>query len=139
VDDKFAEAFNKEDLEGVLAFYADDATMIDPGPGLWYRGKEEIRKSWGDFLAAVESPKIVLHDFTYTVKGEVGYCAGLFDISFKDAKSGQMVQMTGRASSVFEKRGGKWVYVIDHASVPVPPPPAAAEEDPAEHPSGGGK
>ena len=139
VDDKFAAAFAKEDLEGVVALYADDATVMDPGPALWYRGKAEIRKGFADFFAGVESLKLALHDFSYTVKGDVGYSAGLFEISFKDAKSGQMVQMSGRASSVLEKRGGKWVYVIDHASFPVPPPPGAGEEHPAEHPSGGGK
>ncbi len=46
---------------------------------------------------------------------------------------------TGRTKHGILKRGGKWVYVVDHGSFPVPPPPAAGEEHPAEHPSGGGK
>jgi len=30
--------------------------------------------------------------------------------------------MKGRATVVVKKIGGKWQYVVDHASVPLPPP-----------------
>ena len=31
--------------------------------------------------------------------------------------------MSVRVTAVARKIGGKWLYVIDHASVPMPPPP----------------
>ena len=33
--------------------------------------------------------------------------------------------MKGRFTEVFGRRDGKWVYLIDHPSVPLPPQPGA--------------
>jgi ketosteroid isomerase-like protein len=35
---------------------------------------------------------------------------------------GDPIPMKGRASVVTKKIGGKWLYLVDHASVPLPPP-----------------
>lgn len=144
IDGKFMEAFNKEDIEAVVALYASDAVLMTPdGPEMWCRGHEGIRKAFADFFAGCDSPNLVLHDATYRVAGNLGYGIGLFDLSHKDAKTGELAQIKGRFLSVLEKRTGKWVYVVDHASVPMPPgPEAAAAEQPKaapaaeEHPTG---
>jgi len=135
VDTKFVEAFNKEDVETVVALYAEDATVMMPGPELWHSGAAAIRKSFTDFFADCDSPALMLHHTQYKVSGNVGYGLGLFDLSHKDAKTGEMMTAKGRWSSVFEKRGGKWVYVVDHASVPMAPPPdAGTAADPVSAP-----
>jgi ketosteroid isomerase-like protein len=38
-------------------------------------------------------------------------------------KAGGEAIPTSRATVVVKKIGGKWLYVVDHASVPLPPPP----------------
>jgi ketosteroid isomerase-like protein len=35
---------------------------------------------------------------------------------------GEAIPMKGRATVVVKKIGGKWLYTVDHASVPLPPP-----------------
>lgn len=135
IDAKFVQAFNKEDVETVVALYAEDATAMMPGPELWASGTVAIRKSFTDFFADSDSPAITLHHTQYKVSGNLGYGYGLFDLSHKDTKTGEMMTAKGRWSSVLEKRGGKWVYVVDHASVPMAPPPdAGTAADPVSAP-----
>jgi steroid delta-isomerase-like uncharacterized protein len=43
-------AFNSHDLEKFLSFYANDCTLEDMGLGRIYHGKDEIRKSYGEFF-----------------------------------------------------------------------------------------
>lgn len=125
LDQKWSDAFVKKDLNAVLSYYADDAVLMDPGPALMVRGKDAIRKAFADFFADEDAIAFAVHDPTYRVVGTLGYGYATFDISSKNKKTGQTVSMKGRASTVFEKRGGKWVAVVDHASFPVP------EEEPA--------
>jgi len=37
---------------------------------------------------------------------------------------GEPMVMKGRATVIVKKIGGKWLYTVDHASVPLPPPPS---------------
>jgi steroid delta-isomerase-like uncharacterized protein len=43
-------AFNSHDLERFLSFYTDDSLVEDIGLGKTYRGLDEIRKSYTDFI-----------------------------------------------------------------------------------------
>lgn len=36
--------------------------------------------------------------------------------------------MMGRYTDIKAERDGKWVYIMDHASMPLPPPSAEKEE-----------
>ena len=38
---------------------------------------------------------------------------------------GKPTEMTGRYTDVKAERDGKWVYLMDHGSAPLPPPPPA--------------
>ena len=44
---------------------------------------------------------------------------------------GTSTVLQGRYSDVKAQRDGQWVYIMDHASVPLPPAPAAAPADSA--------
>jgi uncharacterized protein (TIGR02246 family) len=120
VDESFVQAFNKKDVDGVLACYADDAVVMDPGPGMMARGKDEIRKSYTALFGTPAGMALHLDDAHYRAVGSLGYGYGLWTITMKDPE-GKVTEMKGRACDVFEKRGGKWVIIVDHASVPIPP------------------
>ena len=94
---------------------------MDPGPSLWLRGKQEIRRGFDEMFALPGSAELSTHDRTYRAKGNVGYSMSLFTLTMKDA-GGRIQEIHGRASTVYEKRAGKWLAVVDHASVPLPPP-----------------
>ena len=124
IDEKFLAAFNSKNADAVAALYAEDAVVMDPGPAMWLHGRQEVKKSFGEMFAGFETLQLTIHEGSYKLAGNLGYSSGLWHLQGKD-KSGQLVDMSGRASSVYGKRGGKWVYIVDHASMPMPPPPAA--------------
>jgi uncharacterized protein (TIGR02246 family) len=124
VDESFVQAFNKKDVNGVLACYADDAVVMEPGPGMMARGKEQIRKSFTEMFGTPGGMELRLDEAHYRAVGNLGYGYILWTMTIKDEK-GKVTEMKGRASDVMEKRGGKWVLIVDHASVPLPPPPPA--------------
>ena len=134
VDEAFVQAFNKKDVDAVLACYADDAVVMDPGPALIYRGKEEIKKGFGEFFKAQPSAQLKLDETHYKTSGDLGYGYVLWTITM-NGPDGKPMEMKGRATDVMEKRGGKWVLVTDHASVPLPPPPMAGTPAPAKAPA----
>ena len=43
------------------------------------------------------------------------------------AAKGPASVIEGRYTDVKAQKDGKWVYIVDHASVPLPPPPAAGK------------
>ncbi len=133
VDEAFVQAFNKKDVDAVLACYSDDAILMDPGPALVYRGKEEIKRGIGEFFKAQPTAELKLDEVHYTAVGDFGYGWILWTISMK-GPDGSAMQMKGRATDVMAKRGGKWMLVCDHASAPLPPPPAAGGSAPAKAP-----
>lgn len=120
LDKKWADSFVKGDVDGVSSYYADDAVVMDPGPELMIRGKEAIKKSFAGFLGSIESASFKFVESNYRTVGNLGYGYGIFQMSYKDKKTGKAVTMKGRASTVFEKRDGKWLAVLDHASFPMP-------------------
>jgi len=133
LDETFVQAFNKKDMDATLACYADDAVLMDPGPALIFRGKEEIKRGLGEFFKAQPSAQLKLDESHYKTSGDFGYGYILWTITM-NGPDGKPMEMKGRATDVMEKRGGKWVLVTDHASVPLPPPTMTATTQPAKAP-----
>ena len=126
LDDKFVEDFNKKDENALVSYYAADAIVMDPGPELWIKGHDSIRKSLHEMLAGMDLVAFRIHDASYHVAGSVGWGTGLWNMTVRDPKTHATEELAGRFSDIFERRGGKWVCVVDHASMPTPPPPPAA-------------
>ena len=57
------------------------------------------------------------------VHGDVVIGSGTWKMTIPTPGGHQV--MEGRFSDVKAMRDGKWVFVMDHASVPLPPPPPA--------------
>src|SRR5262245_29300055 len=59
-------AYNRRDIDGILAIWRPDAVLdwsrsYGPEVGV-YRGHDEIRKVWGRFLDAWDEARIVIED-----------------------------------------------------------------------------
>jgi len=64
-------------------------------------------------------------DSQYQTSGDfsVGFVTSTLKMTPKGGGSPQIVSV--RVTAVARKIGGKWLYVVDHASAPLPPPPPA--------------
>jgi uncharacterized protein (TIGR02246 family) len=122
--DAFARAFNAHDAKAMLALYADDARVVWPGQGDEGQGKAAIAKLIDGLLKAFPNAKLMLKTQDAVDLGN-GYIAtlGHWEESFT-TPDGQAATAQVRTTEIIRKRGGRTLYVIDHASVGLPPAPA---------------
>lgn len=105
-------------IDKVMPYYADGAILADiTAPG-WYVGSKQVDSAIEPQLAAVRTIKYRMDEISVASDGQFA-CAAMrihFDVTRKDKSS---VKMTIRQLDAFEKIGGRWRIVEQHASVPV--------------------
>lgn len=115
----FMAALRANDIEGLVMCYTADATnfAISSMSGT---GPESVRASWGGFFQAYTVTAAELSDEHLEVSGDLAAAWGLFTITAVPAGSGDAVVIKGRYMDVAKNFDGSWLYIADHASVPVP-------------------
>jgi uncharacterized protein (TIGR02246 family) len=121
VSDAFAKAVAAGDVQAIVALYRDDASVIWPGQGEEAKGKPAI-EALAKKLVAEKSGTIVLKSQDSIPLGD-GYIVnvGRWENTLK-TPAGKMQTVVIRTSEVLQKTDGKWLYLVDHASIGLPPP-----------------
>jgi uncharacterized protein (TIGR02246 family) len=122
VDSSWTKAMRANDLEAVLKTYAPDAVAWLPQVKE-ARGEKAIRSAYEGLLSANTVKEVVLSETGYRTMGKVSVGWGRFSLTLSPKSGGSPVVMTGRFTDIAEQRGGRWVYIVDHASAE----PAATE------------
>ena len=126
LDARFEEAFNKEDIDGLVACYWDDPEVVSMTPAqMIVKGTDAIREDFQSFLEGTNVKKFKLRKPQYRVLGDAVLGWGKFRLTTIPSL-GPEVTLDGRYLQIVEKKDGKWVYVLDHASVPMSPETAEA-------------
>jgi uncharacterized protein (TIGR02246 family) len=122
VDDAWVKAANAGDVEALVALYAPDAVLYAPD-SMEARGTAAIRALYTEMFAAntVSNASITA---TYQTVGDLSAGWGTATLTMTPKGGGAPQTMTVRVTEVTKKINGKWLYVADHASVPVGPEPA---------------
>ena len=115
VDSSWIKAMKANDLEAVLMTYAPDAVVWLPEVKE-ARGEKEIRSAFEGLLSANTVKEVVLSETGYKTIGKVSVGWGRFSLTLAPKSGGSPVVMVGRYTDIAELRGGRWVYVVDHAS-----------------------
>lgn len=116
VDAAWIKAMKANDLEAIVACYAKDAVLWMPdAPEA--RGEAAIRAAYKGLLSTHTVKDASMSDTRYKTVGETSSGWGRFSITLVPKSGGAAVVMNGRFSEVAERRGGRWVYVVDHASL----------------------
>ena len=125
VTDAFSKAFEACDVPAILALYADDATIIWPGQGQYGIGKAAIEKIVKENCSAPSQHSLaeVSSDARSIGKDYIIHTGQIDDTTA--GPDGKRVTLRIRVSELLHKSGGKWRYVVDHASAGLPPPPGA--------------
>jgi uncharacterized protein (TIGR02246 family) len=125
VDEAWAKAVKAGDLAAVLALYAPDAVAWFPdAPEA--RGEQAIRAGYEHLFAENVIEDAAFSNAHYKTVGDSSVGWGNFALTLRPKKGGDPVVVKGRFTEVAERRGGRWVYVVDHASgEPAPAHPPA--------------
>jgi uncharacterized protein (TIGR02246 family) len=130
LDQAWRQAITANDFNAIVACYARDAVLWAPdAPPA--KGEEAIRKSYSDLLAANTVTNASLTNTRYQMCGNLSIGWGEFTLSLSPKSGGTPTILSGRFTAVAKKEGGKWRYVVDHASAnpaasPAPSPSPSA-------------
>jgi uncharacterized protein (TIGR02246 family) len=121
LDDLWAKAANAGDVESLVALYAHDAVLYTPD-SMEARGTAAIRAAYTEMFATntVSNASI---SATYQTAGDLATGWGTATLTMTPKAGGSPQMITVRVTAVAKKINGKWLYVADHASVPMAPVP----------------
>jgi uncharacterized protein (TIGR02246 family) len=123
LDDAWVKAMNTNDLQAVVALYADDATFYPPDQAE-AKGKDAIRAAYAGMLDSNTARDARVLESHYKTSGNLSTGWGRVVLTLVPKKGGDPQTLEVRFTDVAEKRGSHWLYIADHASAPLPPPPA---------------
>lgn len=119
--EQYYAAWNTANPDNAAPLYASDPGLVfyDLAP-LKYNGwgeyKEGAQKLLSQFASAQLTPN---DDLKVTHRGKVAWTTVTFHLS-ATLKNGGKMELDGRHTAIWEKRGGKWVIVHEHVSAPLP-------------------
>jgi ketosteroid isomerase-like protein len=115
VDAAWVKAMKANDVDAVMKLYAPNAVAWLPNTPE-AKGARAIRAVYEGLLGANTVKEVVLSDTGYKTAGNHSTGWGKFTLTLAPKAGGDSSVMTGRFTDMAEKRGGKWMYVVDHAS-----------------------
>ncbi len=126
-DAQWSKTAGSGDLEGTIAYYSDDATLLPPNAPM-ASGKEAIRAVWAPLLTPGASISWEASKVEVARSGDLAYIMGTYQLAMKDAQ-GNSVPDHGKFVEVWEKQpDGKWKVGADIFNSDLPTAaPAPAE------------
>lgn len=124
VDAAFVDAFNKGDAAAMSALYWNSPEVVSVAPDVLQpsRGIDALRAANTKMLEAMKGARIEITEHHQVPAGDVVLGWGTFKLTMPGGGG----EILGRFTDVKGQRDGKWVYLMDHGSVPLMPPPPAA-------------
>ena len=124
LDEQWSATAAKNDVEGTVAFYADDAVLL-PGNAPIARDRKSIRESWAGLLGPNTAVSWKVSKVEVAKSGDIGYLYGTYSLSIRDPKGGPPVSDTGKLVEIWKKQAdGKWKCIVDTYNSDLPAAPA---------------
>ena len=131
VDAAFVAAFNKADVDAIMATYwnSPDTVLYMPD-AMEAKGFDAIKTAFTAEMPMMGGAQLAMTETHYLALGEDSVSSnGLWTMTMPAAAGAapteMPAEMKGRFSALLQRKDGHWVYVVDHASTPMPPNPAA--------------
>jgi ketosteroid isomerase-like protein len=117
----FAAAANAGNIDGVIAVYAEDASLLPPNLPP-QKGRDAIRKFWGGFLGAY-NVRFDVNSETVEGRGDLAYTVGHYKLSATPkAKGPPPIEDEGKFVEILKRQpDGSWKYLVDMYSPNSPP------------------
>jgi ketosteroid isomerase-like protein len=112
IDAKWSQAADDKDLDGAVAPYADDASMLPFGAPI-ATGTNAIRKTWAALMATPGfSLSFVPTKVVIASAGDMAWEIGTFDLRLNDAQ-GNPLDIPGKYVVTWRKDDGAWKVAAD--------------------------
>jgi ketosteroid isomerase-like protein len=114
-------AFNKKDLDGVMAFYVDDkdAVFYEDAIPFQLDGPNALRKLDQEFFGSASQVHAGMEAISVVVSGDLGAAHYTLPLTFTDKDGTHSIR--GRFTQVLKRVGGRWLIWHEHLSVPYDP------------------
>jgi uncharacterized protein (TIGR02246 family) len=114
---EFIAAFNKGDAKAVAAFWAPDATCVDPSGGE-VKGRAAIEKMYAKLFAEHKGAKLTVNvTSARQLSADVALEEGTTEVTDADGGPGSVA----RFSALLVKKDGEWYFESVHESIARPP------------------
>jgi len=130
LDEQWSATAARNDLDGTLAFYADDAVLLPPDAPI-ATDKKSIRESWAGLLGPSTSVSWKWTKVEVAQSGELGYIYGSYKLTIGASGGSSAVSDTGKFLEVWKMQpSGKWKCIVDtyNSDLPAPAPATAKPE-----------
>jgi len=116
--DRMRECYAKRDLGGLVALFATDPDVVAIGSGADEKriGPAQVKVQLERDFAQSESLLMRFEWLSISAAGSVAWVAA--DCVFNARVSGEDMKLSGRLTAVLEKRGGQWLIMQEHLSMP---------------------
>ncbi len=124
LDELWSATAARNDLDGTVAFYADNAVLLPPNAPI-ATDKKSIRESWAGLLGPHTSVSWKWTRVEVAQSGELGYIYGSYKLTIEASGGSGPLNDTGKFVEVWEKQSnGKWKCIVDtyNSDLPVPAP-----------------
>lgn len=127
LDQQFIEAYNNGDVDGVMATYWNSPDLVSFPPGrMEVRGWKAKKEAQTEELAQMKGATLEFLKSDNKVVGSVVLGSGTWRFT-TPMPDGESIIVEGRYTDVKTRIDGKLVYIMAHASVPLPPQPDSPE------------
>jgi len=109
-----------KDVDAFVSIYADDARIFELW-GTWEHdigSWREMAKGWFAFLGDQRSV-VTAHDVRTQVAGDMAMLSASLTYAAVDAGGQPLRSLDNRLTWVLRQRGGRWLVVHEHTSVPL--------------------
>ena len=117
-------AWSQLNTDTPAKYYAKDADLIfyDIAPMKYHGWKEYHDGVQKYFFDTASSAKLVpnMDDLKVTRRGDVAWTTVTFRLTSTPKAGGQETHLDARHTAIWERRGGHWLIVHEHVSVPLP-------------------
>jgi len=109
--DDFLRLFRARDLDGLVALYEDDPTMVS-ADGSTQSGKAVVREALAGFLALGGTMELTTR---YAARaGDLALLSNAWHLH-GTAADGKPLDLRGQTTEIVRRQAdGRWLYVIDH-------------------------
>ncbi|MCU0622147.1 MAG: nuclear transport factor 2 family protein [Gemmatimonadales bacterium] len=120
LDKAYVDAFNRDDADALMATYWNSPDLVSIGlDGSVARGWDTVSAEWHASMDGFPQSRLELLEPQNVAVGDVVMGWGSWRIT-APSDSGPPEVLEGPYTDIKALRDGRWVRVMDHASVPLP-------------------